>query len=416
METIDVCVIGAGPAGLFTGFHSAKPGLKIYIIERNNEAGKKLLLSGSNQCNITHSGPVADFLPYYGGKGRFIKPALFHFTNRDLVSFFEKRGCGFVTLPNGKVFPRSFKAHDIRKVLIDTCHEANIRLCYGKCVRRVVQEQDGFFIKGDCFTLQAKVIVLATGGMSYPETGSTGDGYSLAASLGHGLVTPRPALTSIVVENYPFADLSGISLKDASFSLWRNNRQIVKASGDLLFTHSGLSGPAVLDNSRYIEPGDTVLLNSIPFLTPFELENYLISPGAGSGRKSIQLFLHSTGLPKRFVERVLELIQVPAGTTLATLNKQMRKQVMSAFTAFPLIISRTGGFKTAMVTAGGIPVAEINRNTMESRKVPGLFFAGEIIDIDGDTGGYNLQAAFSTGALAGHHIYTMIGGLPGKPE
>ncbi|MBN1522886.1 MAG: NAD(P)/FAD-dependent oxidoreductase [Spirochaetales bacterium] len=403
MNYTDICIIGAGPAGLFAAIHAANPSKKITVLEKNTIAGKKLLISGLSQCNITNAKPITGFPVHYGGKDRFVRPALLNFTNTDLLTFFRDRGCEFDELENGKVFPASRKAKDIRDILIAECTKKNIDIVYGQPVNNISHTGNNFIISGDGFAYTAIVCVIAAGGRSYPATGSTGDGYSWAQYLGHEIIPPRPALTSLVIENSPIKDLTGISFENVTFSVWRNNKKIHSCTGDFLITHVGVSGIVVIDNSRYIQAGDILRIAFASGQTAEELNTMLIEQSSSAGIRHVKAVC-SQLVPKRLLERILELSEIPQTTTLSNLTKKMRSQLINFLTAFPLEVHAVTGFQEAMVTAGGVACSEINPKTMESRIINNLYFAGEVIDIDGDSGGYNLQAAFSTGYLAGNSI------------
>jgi predicted Rossmann fold flavoprotein len=401
-------VIGAGPAGLFCALQAAGRGEKTLILEKSPSPGRKLLLSGSGQCNITHNGDILSFIQHYGDNRRFVKPALFNFPNRDLIEFFKDRELAFVTEPGGKIFPVSRRAGSILDILLKECSTRKVEI---RCANPVLDASiydKGFLVRTEQETLKGKKLVIATGGITYPQTGSTGDGYKLAKKLGHRITEVGPALTAVAIQDYQFSSLSGISFNNVSISLIRANRQVRQHSGDLLFTHCGLSGPGILDFSRYIRPRDTLRISFLPGLDHQQAEEILLTRMQEPGNRQLKKILATFELPDRFVKKLLDLAGINHDQTGAHLSRDARTALLDLLTACPFVVSRLNGIDEAMVTRGGVALDEINPKTMESRLVPGLFFIGEVLDIDGDTGGYNLQAAFSTAALAAKRIGSLI--------
>ncbi len=403
MPDHDVIVAGAGPAGLFCALRCAEAGLRVLLLEKNRGAGKKLLVSGSGRCNITHAGDIRDFPPRYGARERFVKPALFDFTNAHLVEFFAVRGLAMTETDGGKIFPATQNARDVLALLLDECarHGVSIRL---ESAVRSVEAAPPFFLartRGERFT--ASFLVIATGGKSYPSTGSTGDGYAFARALGHEIVPPEPALAPLVVKDYGLRACAGISLDGALIRLYRAGEFTGESRGDVLFTHRGVSGPGVLDFSRNVRPGDTVRIALVGLAEP-ELDSILAGAGSSHGKKFLKNAVAGLGVPERLVEAVLAAAGIQPDLPMAQLDRATRARAASLFAGLPVEVESTGGWNEAMVTRGGIKVDELNRGTMESRLVKGLYFAGEVVDVDGDTGGYNLQFAFSSAALAAKAI------------
>ncbi|MEI6293946.1 MAG: NAD(P)/FAD-dependent oxidoreductase [Methanomicrobiales archaeon] len=401
---VDIVIAGAGPAGLFCAATAGAAGKKVIILEKNPVPGKKLLLTGSGQCNITHDGPIREFLTHYGDHGAFLKPALMNFTNTALITFFKERGLDMMTTKAGKVFPATLKSTDVLQILEKECISSGVAMHYNEPVREVSRKSDHFLIVTRNSIFSGSSLVISTGGASYPGTGSTGDGYRLAASLGHTIAEPAPALSPVIVDGYPFNDLAGVSFDYLVFSLWRDGKKIGSHKGDLLFTHQGLSGPGILDFSRFILPGDTIRLS---FVGPVIKEQFTkevtekITTHPVSHVRTVVLYYK---VPERLATLLLHLSGIPENLTCAHLTKEKRTNLIANMLEFPVRVGKVGGFNEAMVTRGGVSLPEIDPKTMASRLVPGLFFAGEIIDIDGDTGGYNLQAAFSTGFQAAKSI------------
>jgi len=396
----DVIIIGAGPAGLFSAANIENK--KVLIIEKNKRPGRKLLLTGAGQCNYTNNCAINEFFDRYGDKGRFIKPALYNFTNQETIDFFKKRGLRSIIREDDKVFPSSLKAIDVLNVLIDSVNHAQMLL--NTRVERVSYDADKklFYIKTHAFAYAAYNLIIATGGKSYPDTGSTGAGYEFAASLGHSVVEPKPALTPIYVENYQFGELSGVSFKNIKLSLFKNNKKTKEFAGDFLFTHINISGPVIINNSRYMEAGDIIKINFTAFSNEDDFRSFFES--LIQSKTSIKTALKDLALPRRFVEKALEICGIDENLPCSQLSKIQRNSLIQMFSAHPMKIIKLGDYNIAMVTKGGVSTSEVNSKTMESKKIPGLYFTGEVLDYDGDTGGFNIQAAFSTAKLAADAI------------
>lgn len=396
-------IVGAGPAGLSAGIAAlrARPGSEVRILERNARPGVKLLLSGSGQCNVTHAGTVGDFLAHYGGvkKARFVKPALTAFDNEAVKRFFERLGVPLWEREDGKVFPRSLKSRDLLNALVREFENRGGVLQTGAVVDSVHRTENGFLLQGNSGSepresrWTAEILVLATGGASYPATGSRGDGFRWAESLGHRIVPPRPALTPLYIRYFVFGELAGIALRQTAIEVRRGDRRIATNRGDVLLTHHGLSGPGILDLSRSVTPGDTVHVALTPHAPRL--------PELLTGKKTLRNALAPLELAERLLLRLLETLEIRPECPAAEVTREQRKRLEAALDGFPFVVERLGGWNEAMVTAGGVALEEVDRRTMRSRLVSNLFFAGEILDIDGDTGGYNIQFALSSGKTGG---------------
>ncbi|MDO5847111.1 MAG: NAD(P)/FAD-dependent oxidoreductase [Methanocorpusculum sp.] len=399
----DAVVIGGGPAGLFAAANLK--GMRTVLLEKTDAPGKKLLLSGLGQCNITHAGTPAELLKHYGGgeHAAFLKPALQAFKNSDTTAFFGQYGISFETMENGKVFPESRSAKDILQALLAACKTAGAEVRTGCRVKSIAQSSAGFLIDTGAETFSAKYLIIACGGKSYPHTGSSGDGYLLAKSLGHTIVPPKEALTPVYVKQFPLKELSGISVTDATVRIFRNGTLAAKNAGDLLITAFGFSGPAVLDAGRWIYAGD-ILEISFVHLTPGAFDTLIIERCQNDGAKAVPNLFYDLGVPERLIHALLSAAGVSESLKGAQLSAAARKSLVRAFTAYRAAVDRTGDFSAAMATAGGVSLSEVNKKTCGSKICPNLFFAGEVLDIDGDTGGYNIQAAFSTAFLAASAI------------
>jgi predicted Rossmann fold flavoprotein len=405
VEQYDVAVIGAGPAGLFCAIHAASPAHRVLLLEKNPEPGAKILLAGSGQCNITHTGDVPDFTRHYGDHGKFVKPALQIWTNRDLMTFFEKRGLAMQAEENGKIFPVTQRSSDVLMVLVAECEKQGVAIHCSEPVQEISRELDRFTITTGTGVYSAAAIVITTGGASYPQCGTTGDGYRLAASLGQPVTETAPALTPLLIRPFPFAALMGMSFTRMQFSVWREGKKVADRTGDVLFTHLGLSGPGILDASRGIRPGDVVRLSFAGAMQREEFAADLAKRAAENPGWQVGTILAKYPIPERLNRKLLKISGIPDDLKCAHFSAAHRTALVTNCTAFPLTVAALGDYKIAMVTRGGVALNGVNPKTMESKIIPALFFAGEVLDIDGDTGGYNLQAAFSTGFLAALGIH-----------
>ena len=402
MMHYDIIVIGAGPAGLFAAI-SAPKNRRILILEKQQKPARKLLISGNGQANLTHTGSVSDFLSRYGKEGkRFIKHSLFSFSNQDLLNFFGERGVKFISDKNGKYFPASLNAGELLSVLLSEIKARNIKLQLDSPVVSVTNKENIFEIQTEHELYKAEKVLITTGGKSYPTTGSSGDGQNFAKDLGHSITPMSPALTAVSIINYQLTALSGISFPTL-LTIRRENKKIATFRGEMLITHKGLSGPLILDNSRVMQQGDTLSLN----FSGINKEHFitsLLNDASHTPKMTLKHHIKQYNILKRLEETIVSLAGIALQQNIAELGKKRAHRLAELFTEFPCIINNLAGFDSAMVTAGGVTTSEINSKTMESKIVKNLFFAGEVIDIDGDSGGFNLQFAFSSGFLAGSKL------------
>jgi len=412
-ELWDLIVVGAGPAGLFCAACASGGGRKVLVLEKKSSPGRKLLISGSGRCNLTHDGNARAFLEHYGDHGRFLRPAILGFTNRDLVAFFEEKGLSMITLEGGKIFPETQRARDVLDVLLAECESRNVEIACGKSVMSIEKSGDEFLVACGDETCRSRTLVIATGGRSYPATGSSGDGYSFAEALGHSIAEVGPALAPIRIRDRPFSDLAGISLPGARISIFRGKKG-KEHTGDVLFTHDGLSGPGILDFSRDIRSGDVLRVSFAGAWRKEEIEGWLLAKSQEEGARNLRSVLAELEIPARLASRVLEILEIPQDLKCASMTRRMRIDLADRLSGFPMIVEEVAGFDSAMVTRGGVNLSEVDSKTMESKLVSGLFFVGEVLDVDGDSGGYNLQAAFSTGLLAAMEIGKRLADLEGS--
>jgi len=400
----DVIIVGAGPAGLSCAIHAAAPESRILLLEKKAGPGTKLLLSGSGQCNITHAGDINNFVARYGRNGKFLKPALLSFTNQDLLRFFGEHGLSMMTGENGKVFPETRSSADVLEILIRLCKERGVEIRTGEPVTGITRSSQDFSVTTTTASYRSSILVLATGGSSYPQTGSTGDGFGFAKSLGQPVTETGPALTPLLIRKFPFAAFSGMSFDSMQFTLWMEGKKVADRVGDVLFTHLGLSGPGILDASRDIRSEDIVRLSFVGTMKREEFDDDLTKRVQENGTWHLRTLLASYPIPERLNRKLLAISEIPDDLMCSHLSAKQRAKLIVNCTAFPLTVEAPGGYNVAMVTRGGVALDTVNQKTMASKVIPGLYFAGEVLDVDGDTGGYNLQAAFSTGVMAGRSI------------
>lgn len=412
---IDVIVIGGGPTGIMAAGRAAELGAKVLLIEKGYRIGSKLLITGGNRCNITNSAGMDGFVRAFGaaGNGKFLYRALTAFSNKDLISFFAKRGLSMRTDPDGKVFPADDKAESVLAVLRAYVEENKVRIMHNTAVAEIVLSEDGALAAGVKLAngdiIRAEKIIVATGGMSYPKTGSTGDGYKFAKQCGHNITTLRPGLVPLISDEPFIKDLQGVVLKDVGISLVVDGKKIRSLRGDLLFTHYGVSGPDVLilssEGVDHLAAGrkTELFLNFLPDNKPGELESILQARWTSSGNKTFRNYLKDI-FPSSFAGVFEAGCGLKDGLKCNMINREARKRIAGRFGDFRVNITGARPIEEATITKGGVTLDEIDPRTMGSKLVKNLYFCGEVLDLDGITGGYNLQEAFSTGYLAGGSV------------
>ncbi|MDO5553926.1 MAG: NAD(P)/FAD-dependent oxidoreductase [Planctomycetia bacterium] len=407
-QRAEAVIVGGGLAGLACAISagSAASPTACILLEKERSRGRKLLVSGDGQCNITNWQPIDHFFDHYGppAKSRFVRSILLEYPNTSLMSFLSKRGLALEREPGGKVFPQSRKSRDIFNLF----EEEAKRYCLSRPtlsgVRHIEKAARGFSVYTEASCIETKRLVLATGGASWPKLGSDGSGFTLARSLGHSIIDPRPALAAVYASPWPLADCSGIAFDSPRIAVFREGRVIHRTSGPVLITHRGLSGPAILNLSRYLYPGDRLDVSLVSACDANTLSRELLQWCQARPGTAIKTFFHQRNLPARLVAALLKEVAIDSNLACNELRRDERLRLATLFTALPVTIAALEGFASAMVTTGGVALNEVNRLTMESRLVPNLYFAGEILDIDGDCGGYNLQFAWSSGSLAGRSL------------
>ena len=403
MET-DVFIVGAGPAGLTAAIFAAQKGAQTTVVEVNTTAGRKLLRTGGGRCNLTHCDNVNDVIAAYGPGGRFLRYCLYEFSPQAVMQFFAERGLETKVEKEGYVFPVSDRAADVRDTLLAEAKRLGVRFLYDQAVERVSKSGRRFFeVQTVRQTVNASRVIIATGGVSWPDTGSTGAGYRFARELGHTIIEPRGALLPLLTGERWVAGLAGTALENVKISTTLGKKKTT-VMGAMLFTHDGIGGPAPLDLSRLIADflPKTAIQISVDMVVgggEQALEERILRLCAANPRKTM------TNILSRFVPRCLAAAlcgRLDIGETQpCQLSKQKRKNLVGVLKALPLTITGARPIIEGMVTQGGVSSRQIEPKTMESTICPGIFFAGEVIDVDGPCGGYNLQICWSTGALAG---------------
>lgn len=404
-RAVRIVVVGGGPAGLAAAGAAALSGAEVRLVERNAGPGRKLLITGKGRCNLTNTADLEDFIDLFGRNGRFLYRAFHTFFREDLIDLLHRQGVEVKIERGGRIFPASDKSEDVLQALLKWAKEAGAEMRTGtRAVGLLIREGVLRGIKIIGGTLEADRVILATGGLSYPRTGSTGDGYAMAAEAGHNIVPPRPSLVPLVVEEDYVKQLEGISLRHVRLSLLDSDRLVEAASGEMIFTTDGLSGPLVLTLSRVAVPllqqGRSLFMDIDlkPALSPEDLESRLINELRG--RRAYKNYLKEL-LPSGLIPLFVRLSAIDGDKPLHQITAQERDRIIELLKRLRFTIRAARPIEEAIVTAGGVSIKEIDPLTMGSRLLGGLYFAGEMIDIDGPTGGYNLQAAFSTGWLAG---------------
>lgn len=403
-----VIVIGGGPAGIMAAI-TASNKYKVLLIEKNEKLGKKLFITGKGRCNVTNKKDISDFFDYIPGNPEFLYSSLYTFTNENTMEFFNSRNTPLKIERGDRVFPISNKSSDIIKALENELNDKGVKIMLNTSVKDIkiksdricsVLLQNGLKLKGDYF-------IIATGGLSYPQTGSTGDGYKFASKVGHKITTIKPSLVPLEIKDEWVNILQGLSLKNVELKIVNNkNKELYKDFGEMLFTHFGISGPIVLSSSRYVKENECqyAVLNLKPALTFEELDRRLQKDFNKYINKDFRNSLNDL-LPKKLIDIIVELSTIPEDKKVNSITKEERQKLCNLIQNLKMEIRGPRPIKEAIITSGGVNVGEINPSNMKSKIIPNLYFAGEVIDVDGYTGGFNLQIAFSTGYLAG----TMVG-------
>jgi predicted Rossmann fold flavoprotein len=409
-KIVDVVICGAGPSGLMAAITAAEAGLNVALLERMDNPGRKLLATGGGRCNITRDIPIPKLLNSYFGNDTFVKPALKALPPQALLRFFEKNGLHCRIDANQQVYPESDRSIDVLNVLLDKIKNSGVTL-HTDCYAQTIQQVDNCFII-TCqsgIVIRSKKLVLSCGGKTYSQLGSDGSGFTLAESLSHSVKKTLPGLCGLITSQSWTAECSGLSINDASVYIDKVQR-LYPQSGAVLFTHHGISGPAVLDISRYVsrllDEHDSVSVRVRPLakMRREEIDNVFIKSQQKEGSKRLRSVLCEL-LPSRLVKQLFISCSVDPEIRCADVTKGQKLKFLDLLdNGIPLTVTGMDKPEFAMITTGGVQCDEINCKTMESTKVNGLYFCGEIIDVDGLCGGYNLQWAFASGFLAGRSL------------
>ena len=407
MSKQTVVVIGAGAAGLMAAGQAAMAGARVILLEKMKRPGRKICISGKGRCNITNSAPVAEFIEHFGKNGRFLRQSFARFFSTELIDFFQDNGLPVTLERGGRYFPTSGKAPDILKVFLSWLQDLNVDL-RDDCPVKTILIQDGRItgVSSKRGKINCDSVILATGGASYPATGSTGDGYTLAEMLGHTIVSIRPALVPLEIRGGMPPGLTGLELRNIGVQLFIDGKKVRQLFGELHFLKYGVSGPTILtlsgDGVDALQAGKKVTLavDLKAALSQQKLDARLIRDFEKRYKENFGDVLRGL-LPAQLVPLCLEQTAIPVNRLAGETSKKERKKLLNWLKDWRLEVSGHRSFKEAIVTAGGVSLKEVNPKTMESKIIPGLYLAGEVLDLNGNTGGYNLQAAFSTGWLAG---------------
>lgn len=404
-----VLVIGGGAAGMMAAYAAGMCGHEVTLLEQNEKLGKKIYITGKGRCNFTNASPLEEIMQAVVSNPKFLYSAFYTFSNDAVMDFFENQGMPYKIERGNRAFPVSDHASDVIRALERAMKEQNVRIRLHTQVRELLIEDDkatGVLLT-DGGKIMADSLILATGGLSYPTTGSTGDGHTMAKNSGHKIVTPRPALVPLTTKEEYILRMQGLSLKNVSLKIKDEKRVIYDAFGEMLFTHFGVSGPLVLSASsvlsRHFPREYQAYIDLKPALSEEVLNERLLREFSERPNQHIKAVFQQL-LPAKMIPVMIELSQISMDKPVNAITKEERRRLVRLFKAFPFTITGTWGFKEAIITQGGVSVKDIDPATMESKRIKDLYLVGELLDLDALTGGYNLQIAWSTGYLAGISI------------
>lgn len=399
-----VAIIGGGPAGMLAAGTAARNGMKVFLIDKNRNLGKKLRITGKGRCNITNNADISDFFSQIPVNHKFLYSALYSFTNEDIIRLIEEQGVKTKVERGGRVFPESDSAHDVADALKRYALVQNVVWIKDEVTK--IEAKNGRItgVRLKKRELECEAVILATGGMSYPLTGSDGSGYRLAEKLGHSIVKPKPSLIPIITKEKWVSELSGLTLKNVELSAYnKSGKKLYSDFGEMIFTHFGISGPIVLSASAHLKNYEkekySLRIDLKPALSEEQLDARIIRDFEKNKKKNLSNGLGEL-LPKALISVIIKLSGIEPDKEISFVTKEERTKLMNIIKGIPLTFDGFRPLEEAIVTSGGIKVSEINPSTMESKLIEGLYFAGEIIDVDAYTGGYNLQIAWSTAHLA----------------
>ncbi len=402
-----VIIIGAGAAGLMAACSAGKCGHEVILIEKNDRFGKKLAITGKGRCNVTNDSPVDELIKNVPVNGRFLYSAFNAFSAYDTMDFFENAGVKLKNERGNRVFPESDKAQDIVNALVSEMKKYNVKAIKGNVSRITTANGSASgVLLSDGKKISAERVIVATGGLSYPTTGSTGDGYKFARELGHTVTELKPSLVPLVTEESFPSEMMGLSLKNVAITLFENGKKKYSDFGEMLFTHFGISGPMILSASSHMKKSAgsyKIEIDLKPALDEAALDKRILRDFEKYAKRD---FINSLSdlLPQKMIPVIVKLSGIEERKIVCEITKEERKNLCNLLKHLPLTVKDFRPVSEAIITSGGIKISEINPSTMESKIIPGLYFAGEVIDVDAYTGGFNLQIAFSTGFLAGNNL------------
>lgn len=405
-----IIVIGGGAAGMMAAVKAAENGSEVLLLEKMKRAGKKMLITGKGRCNLTNRAEIPELIKNMTGNGSFLHSTIRSFDNDDVIGFFEAKNVPVKVERGGRVFPVSDKAADVVAALTEEMYQLGVEVRLKAAVKKILTEADkviGVEME-DGSTILADAVILAAGGASYPATGSDGDGAKLAASAGHTIVPLRPSLVPLEIEEEWIKEAQGLSLRNVQVTALADGEKAGEEFGEMMFAHFGVTGPVILSLSRQIAAAldkkafVEIVINLKPALTPEVLDRRVQRDFEKFIRKQLKNAMHDL-LPSKLIQPVMDLAYLDGEKEVHQITREERLRLVEVLQHLTLTVTKTRPLAEAIVTAGGVSVKEIYPKTMESRLVKNLYFAGEVIDVDGYTGGYNLQAAFSTGAAAGQY-------------
>ncbi len=409
-QDYDLIIIGAGAAGIIAAGVASKKGARVLVLEKMRAIGRKMLISGKGRCNISNDSYASHHFKKIHPNAKFLKKAYSQFFKDDILQILTDQGLEYKTERGGRIFPKSDKSKDVLDAISNWAFDKNVRLELNAQVTKIITNNNviegvEYLQFGQQKSVSAKSVIIATGGKSYPATGSTGDGYQLAKKLGHQITPPLPSLVPLETHGKLATKLMGLSLKNSNASLWINGKKENEEFGEMLFTHFGLSGPIILTLSRQavlaLDQNHKVeiSIDLKPALDDLKLDTRLLRDLNENGKKQIDN-LFKLWLPSKLIEPFMQLCEIEAGKLGHQITAEKRKNIRKLMKDFKFSIKTHRGYTEAIITQGGISTEQIDSKTMESKIIKGLYFAGEVIDLDADTGGYNFQIAYSTGSLA----------------
>ena len=411
-----VVVIGGGPAGMMAAITSAEQRNEVILVEKNNSLGKKLLITGKGRCNITSSLEMSEFIKNTPGNGRFLYSAFENYTNQDIIAFLAKQGLKVKEERGNRIFPVTDRSLDVLNCFKNKLNELKVKIMYNSKVEEIIVQNNKIVgVKTNKETIKAEKVILATGGKSYSSTGSTGDGYKLAMKLGHTVTTIKPSLVPLVTyEKNICQNMQGLSLRNVKISIKEENKTIYEDFGEMLFTHFGVSGPTILSGSAHLvryknieqllkDKKIKLHIDLKPALTPEKLDERILRDFDQLKNKQFKNSLDKL-LPQKMINTIIDISGINPEKKINEITKQERRNLVNLLKDFELTIKGFRPIEEAIITSGGINIKEVNPKTMESKIINGLYFAGEILDVDSYTGGFNLQIAYSTGYTAGKNV------------